>query len=105
MALTVSTIYVGDLRPNSSYNLGLVLDVSDGAIPGNYSIVITAVWNQTGSIYPFVENIKIGLSVSPTLEQRILTPSLFNIYFDLLLVIVIAIIATAIAFILRRRKK
>lgn len=104
-ALSISTIFIGDLEPNQTFNLSLIMDVSDGANPGSYSIVLTAIWNQTGSIYPFVENLNFNIKIVPTFEQQLLTPSLTNVYFDLLLILVIVIIIAGITVFLRRRKK
>lgn len=105
MALTISSIFIGDLYPNQVYNISLVLDVSDGALPGYYNLELTVLWNQTGSIYPFIQNINVSLKVSPTFEQQLLSPSITNIYFDILLLIVIAIIIVAVLAIVKRRKK
>jgi len=66
MGLTASEAYLGDLKPGQEVNVTYVVDVSGGAQVGNYEVTLTLLWNQSGSLFPFVQNDRFTIQVSPT---------------------------------------
>lgn len=94
-ALTASRIFVGDLKPGQSVNITFVVDVDSSTIPGRYPLILSMIWNQSGSIYPLTDSaivyVYVGNSQNPI------------IYVIAALIVAVAIIG-AIAGIRRRRR-
>ncbi len=73
MGLTASEAYIGDLKPGQEVNITYIVDVSGGASVGNYTLTVTFIWNQTGALFPFVQNDNFRVQVSPTAFSNLLS--------------------------------
>ena len=93
-ALTASQAFIGDLRPGQEINVTFLVDVDSNARPGSYPIVLTFVWNQTGSLYPLTESVTTYITVKPA--PNVL---LWIVFILIIVVIVIGVIAA-----IRRRR-
>jgi hypothetical protein len=116
MGLTASEAYIGDLKPGQEVNITYIVDVSGGASVGNYTLTVTFIWNQTGALFPFVQNDNFRVQVSPTafsdlLSQGIIfevgTSKILVSWIDIIvgLVILIIIIIVGIRVATRRVNK
>lgn len=109
MALTASEASIGDLKPGQEVNLTYIIEVSSGASTGTYQIPLTLVWNQTGSLYPFVQNDVFNVTISPTIYQQLISKYFYNPIIDLLallvLVLIIVLIVVAVRTSRRTRKQ
>ncbi|MEM1620558.1 MAG: hypothetical protein QXX62_09545 [Metallosphaera sp.] len=97
--LTASESSLGDIGPGQEINVTYVVDVSGGASVGSYPLTLTLVWNQTGSLVPFVQNDHFFVTVTPPLTSVIVQNPAFYI------AIVVVIIIIIVVLILLRRKK
>lgn len=97
--LTASESSLGDIGPGQEINVTYVVDVSGGASVGSYPLTLTLVWNQTGSLVPFVQNDHFFVTVTPPLTSVIVQNPAFYI------AIVVVIIIIVVVLILLRRKK
>jgi hypothetical protein len=97
-ALSANRVFLGDITENSISNVTFIVDVSSGLSEGYYPIVITIIWNQTGSIYPFMQNLIIYVPITLPLYVKFFT----NIIADISIAIVIIVI---IVILLRFRKR
>lgn len=93
-ALTASQAFIGDLRPGQEINVTFLVDVDSSARPGSYPLVLTFVWNQTGSLYPLTESVTTYVTVKPA--PNIL---LWIVFLLIIIVIIIGVIAAV-----RRRR-
>jgi hypothetical protein len=93
-ALTASQAFIGDLKPGQEINVTFLVDVDSNARPGNYPLVLTFVWNQTGSLYPLSESVTTYVTVKPA-------PNV--LLWVVLILIIIVVIIGIIAAIRRRR--
>ncbi|MBP1358111.1 MAG: hypothetical protein JZD40_06485 [Sulfolobus sp.] len=73
MALTASEVFLGDIPPGEEVNITYDIEVSSGASSGNYTLPITLIWNQTGGLFPFVQNDKFSIQVSPSPFSSLVT--------------------------------
>lgn len=73
MALTASEVFLGDIPPGQEVNITYDIEVSSGASSGNYTLPITLIWNQTGGLFPFVQNDKFSIQVSPSPFSSLVT--------------------------------
>lgn len=113
MALTASEAYLGDIAPGEEVNVTYVVDVSSGISAGNYSLAVTLLWNQTGGLFPFVQNDKFTVQVSPSALSNLLSQGIivevngtkYTISWIAIIVVVIIIILIVIALALRGRRK
>ena len=116
MALTASEEYIGDLKPGQEVNITYIVDVSGGAGTGNYTLTLTLVWNQTGALFPFVQNDKFTVQVSPSVFQNLLTEGItFQVgtskytigwlYIIIALIIIVLIIVVAVRVASRGKPK
>ncbi|WP_221289205.1 COG1361 S-layer family protein [Stygiolobus caldivivus] len=114
MGLTASEEYLGDLKPGQEVNITYVVDVSSGAQVGNYSMALTLVWNQTGSLFPFVQNDRFTVQVTPTsLDQLVNEGITFQVgtskytvgWLYVIIVVIVIILIVVIAVRLATRRK
>jgi hypothetical protein len=99
-ALTASEYFIGDLKPGQKVNVTYIVDVSSGASPGSYQLATSLEWNQTGSIYPFVQSDTFNVTVSLPLLSKLTTGESL-----LILVLVIIVIILIIVLIVVARKR
>ncbi len=97
--LTASQSSLGDIGPGQEINVTYVVDVSGGASVGSYPLTLTLVWNQTGSLVPFVQNDHFFVSITPPLTSVIVQNPAFYIA-----IVVVIIIIVVVLFLLRRKK-
>ncbi|WP_243669201.1 hypothetical protein [Vulcanisaeta sp. JCM 16161] len=93
-ALTASQAFIGDLKPGQEINVTFLVDVDSNARPGNYPLVLTFIWNQTGSLYPLTESVTTYVTVKPA-------P---NVLLWIVLILIIIVIAIGIVAAIRRRR-
>ena len=93
-ALTASQAFIGDLRPGQEINVTFLVDVDSNARPGNYPLVLTFVWNQTGSLYPLTESVITYITVKQA-------P---NVLLWIVLILIIIVIIIGVIAAMRRRK-
>ncbi len=93
-ALTASQAFIGDLKPGQAINVTFLVDVDSNAKPGSYPIVLTFIWNQTGSLYPLTESVTTYVTVKPA-------P---NVLLWIVLILIIIVIAIGVIAALRRRR-
>ncbi len=93
-ALTASQAFIGDLEPGQEINVTFLVDVDSNARPGTYPLVLTFVWNQTGSLYPLTESVTTYVTVKPA-------P---NVLLWIVLILIIVVIIIGIFAALRRRR-
>jgi len=113
MALTASEVFLGDIAPGQEVNITYDIEVSSGANPGNYTIPITLIWNQTGGLYPFVQNDKFTVQVSPSPFSNIVSQGIvvevnnskYTITWLEIIVVIIIIILIILAVALRSRRR
>jgi len=100
MGLTASKFFAGDLKPGQAINVTFIVDTASDIPAGKVPVALIAVWNQTGSLYPFEQSMTIYVQVSPSFEQLILQPP----YVYGLIAAIIAVIALLTLVGMRRRK-
>jgi len=100
MGLTASKFFAGDLKPGQAINVTFIVDTASDIPAGKVPVALIAVWNQTGSLYPFEQSMTIYIQISPSFEQLILQPP----YVYGLLAVITAIIALLTLVGMRRRK-
>ncbi|WP_069807694.1 COG1361 S-layer family protein [Vulcanisaeta thermophila] len=93
-ALTASEVFIGDLKPGQPINVTFLVDVDSNAPPGTYPLVLTLVWNQTGSLYPLTESITTYVTIKPAPNVLLLI---------VVVLIIVVIVIGAVAAIRRRR--
>jgi len=93
-ALTASQAFIGDLRPGQEINVTFLVDVDSSARPGSYPLVLTFVWNQTGSLYPLTESVTTYVTVKSA--PNVL---LWIVFLLIIIVVIIGVIAAV-----RRRR-
>ncbi|MCY0859322.1 MAG: S-layer protein [Sulfolobaceae archaeon] len=105
MALTASEASLGDIKPGQEINVTFIIEVSSGANTGKYQIPLTLVWNQTGSLYPFVQNDMFNVTVSPTIYQQFVSKYLSNPLIDAMAAIVIILLIVVIVVAVRASRR
>ncbi|QIW24815.1 hypothetical protein EWF20_12220 [Sulfolobus sp. S-194] len=113
MALTASEAYLGDIKPGEEVNVTYVVDVSGGVQAGNYTMAITLLWNQTGALFPFVQNDKFTLQVSPSAFSNLISQGIivevnntkYTISWLVIIVVIVIIILIIVGIALRSRRK
>ncbi len=99
-ALTAGRLEVGDLEPGQSIQVVFMVDAESGVSPGNYKVTLTMLWNQSGSLIPFIQNVPLTVKIQPSLGQSVanlLVPrSIASIMFYVVVILVIALIVVAI---------
>ena len=113
MALTASEAFLGDIEPGEEVNVTYDIEISGGANPGNYTIPLVLVWNQTGGLFPFVQNDKFTIQVSPSPFSNLLSQGIiveinsnkYTISWLAIIIVVIIIILIILAVALRSRRK
>jgi len=113
MALSASEVFLGDIAPGEEVNVTYDIEVSSGANPGNYTIPITLLWNQTGGLFPFVQNDKFTVQVSPSAFSNIVSQGItvevnnskYTISWLAIIVVIIIIILIILVIGLRGRRK
>jgi len=104
-ALTSSTVFAGNLNPGQEENITFVIDVSSGINPGNYPVVLTLIWNQSGSTIPLYKNVEFNVAVSQPLTSEILAFfTTINIYSLIFYIVIIIAITSIVSYRLARRK-
>lgn len=93
-ALTASQAFIGDLRPGQEINITFLVDVDSNARPGNYPVVLTFVWNQTGSLYPLTESVTTYVTVKPA-------P---NVLLWIVLILIVVVLVIGVIAAIRRRR-
>lgn len=93
-ALTASQAFIGDLKPGQEINVTFLVDVDSNARPGSYPLVLTFIWNQTGSLYPLAESVTTYVTVKPA-------P---NVLLWIVLILIIIVIVIGIIAAIRRRR-
>lgn len=90
----------GDLEPGQSIQVVFMVDAESGVSPGNYKVTLTMLWNQSGSLIPFIQNVPLTVKIQPSLGQsaaNLLVPrSIASIMFYVVVILVIALIVVAI---------
>ena len=113
MALTASEASLGDIAPGEEVNVTYDIEVSSGVNPGNYTIPLTLLWNQTGGLFPFVQNDKFTVQVSPSPFSNIVSQGIvvevnnskYTISWLEIIVVIIIIILIILAVGLRGRRR
>lgn len=113
MALTASEAYLGDIAPGEEVNVTYVVDVSSGVQSGNYTMAITLLWNQTGGLFPFVQNDKFTVQLSPSPFSNLLSQGItievnnskYTISWVAIIVVIIIVILIIAILALRGRRK
>ena len=113
MALTASEAFLGDIAPGQEVNVTYDIEVSGGANPGNYTIPLILVWNQTGGLFPFVQSDTFTIQVSPSPFSNIISQGIivevnnskYTITWLEIIVVIVIIILIILAVALRSRRK
>lgn len=90
-----STRVLGDIPPGGTATTAFLLDVSDKAVPGVYSLTLVVTWNQTGVFTPGVQYVGVPVEVRGGLDLFVVVP--------LALTILLLVVGGAIAARRRRR--
>ena len=90
-----STRVLGDIPPGGTATTAFLLDVSDKAVPGVYSLTLVVTWNQTGVFTPGVQYVGVPVEVRGGLDLFVVVP--------LALTILLLVVGGAIA--VRRRRR
>ncbi|BBG24704.1 hypothetical protein IC006_2038 [Sulfuracidifex tepidarius] len=96
-ALTASEYFIGDIKPGQKVNVTYIVDVSSGATPGTYPLSVALEWNQTGSLYPFVQSDTFNATVHEPFLSKLVSSNtlLILIFVIIIIVLIIALIAVA----------
>lgn len=92
---TAGTRVLGDIPPGGTATTAFLLDVSDKAVPGVYSLTLVVTWNQTGVFTPGVQYVGVPVEVRGGLDLFVVVP--------LALTILLLVVGGAIAARRRRR--
>jgi hypothetical protein len=92
---TAGTRVLGDIPPGGTATTAFLLDVSDKAVPGVYSLTLVVTWNQTGVFTPGVQYVGVPIEVRGGLDLFVVVP--------LALTILLLVVGGAIAARRRRR--
>ena len=92
---TAGTRVLGDIPPGGTAATAFLLDVSDKAVPGVYSLTLVVTWNQTGVFTPGVQYVGVPVEVRGGLDLFVVVP--------LALTILLLVVGGAIAARRRRR--
>ncbi len=101
-ALTASEYFIGDLKPGQETNVTYIVDVSSGATPGTYPLAVALEWNQTGSLFPFVQSDTFNATVHQPLLSKLTSGDTLLILILIIIVIILIIVLVAVA---RRRSQ
>ncbi|BDR92198.1 COG1361 S-layer family protein [Vulcanisaeta souniana] len=93
-ALTASQAFIGDLKPGQEINVTFLVDVDSNARPGNYPVVLTFVWNQTGSLYPLAESVTTYVTVR----------SAPNVLLWIVFILIVVVLVIGVIAAIRRRR-
>jgi hypothetical protein len=92
---TAGTRVLGDIPPGGTATTAFLLDVSDKAVAGVYSLTLVVTWNQTGVFTPGVQYVGVPVEVRGGLDLFVVAP--------LALTILLLVVGGAIAARRRRR--
>jgi hypothetical protein len=75
------TRVLGDIPPGGTATTAFLLDVSDKAVPGVYSLTLVVTWNQTGVFTPGVQYVGVPVEVRGGLDLFVVVPLALTILF------------------------
>ncbi|WP_148682779.1 NEW3 domain-containing protein [Pyrobaculum ferrireducens] len=94
-AATAGVRILGDVPPGATVSTAFLLDVSDKAVNGIYTLTLVLTWNQTGVFAPALQYVNIPIEVRGGLDMFVVVP----------LVLTIVLVLAGIAMALRRRRR
>ncbi len=94
-AATAGVRILGDVSPGATASTAFLLDVSDKAVSGIYTLTLVLTWNQTGVFTPALQYVNIPIEVRGGLDMFVVVP----------LALTIVLVLAGIAMALRRRRR